>query len=177
MSDKYIFPKPIHEVLTPGNYSRNINISSNSVSCAEIAPRTIGIASALDTPLRNMDSKQHNNMSNDINDENPFNYLNSSNNGKSDYDKRKTNDPIRPSCSMVDMNLNIKERFFKVAKLVEDELSKEGGSGIIQDTDENEEGWFNLGTEEEYGFNSIDDFHFYKNLKSDVIRLFKLVVC
>lgn len=177
MSDKYIFPKPVHEVLSPGNYSRNINISSNSVSCAEIAPRTIGIASALDTPLRNMDSKQKGTMSNDTPDQNPFNYLNPSNNEKQSYNKQKTNDAIRPSCSIVDMNLNIKERFFSVAKLVEDELSKEGGSGIIQDTDDNEEGWFNLGTEEEYGLNSIDDFHFYKNLKSDVIRLFKLVVC
>ncbi|GAV29223.1 hypothetical protein PMKS-002705 [Pichia membranifaciens] len=177
MSDKYIFPKPTHEVLSPGNYSRNINISSNSVSCAEIAPRTIGIASALDTPLRNMDSKQNGTISNDNPDQNAFNYLNLSNNEKQSYNKQKINDAIRPSCSMVDMNLNIKERFFSVAKLVEDELSKEGGSGIIQDTDDNEEGWFNLGTEEEYGFNSIDDFHFYKNLKSDVIRLFKLVVC
>lgn len=75
------------------------------------------------------------------------------------------------------MNVNVKDRFLKVAREVEDELLKEGGAGVIQDINEDEEGWYNLGTEEEYGLNSIDDFHFYKNLKSDVVRLFKLVVC
>lgn len=162
LSDKYIFPKPIHDVINPGaSFSRNINISSNSVSCAEIAPRTIGIASAIDTPLRHRDSKKSHNISKDKNT--PHTQVNGTRNG--------VNGPT------VDMTGNVKERFLTVAKLIEDELSKEGGSGIIQDTDENEEGWFNLGTEEEYGLNSIDDFHFYKNLKSDVIRLFKLVIC
>ncbi|KAG0679920.1 hypothetical protein C6P40_005070 [Pichia californica] len=165
LSDKYIFPKPSHEILKHGTYSRNINISSNSVSCAEIAPRSIGIASAFDTPLRNHDMPRgsHTYLSNDNLRKGSYN----TNNGR--YNRFPNTD--------IDMNMNVKERFIKLAKLVEEELAREGGTGNIQDTDEDEEGWFNLGTEEEYGLNSIDDFHFYKNLKSDVIRLFKLVVC
>lgn len=59
--------------------------------------------------------------------------------------------------------------------LIEDELDNSSSSSDNKKGNEsNSEGWTNLGTEDSTNV-SLDDFHFYKNLKIDVIRLFNLV--
>lgn len=193
MFKNFIFPKPVfefnhsitsnaHPTQNSSNYrstnTMNDDISNNknnnnsfhqqnyyhtptSINCAEIAPRAIGIASASDTPYNRNQSKQSNF---DFGHRAIFNRINTSGEINSPNDNNNDN------------NTNIKEKFIEIAKLVENELLRENNSGPIQETDDNEEGWQNLGTEEESGLNSIDDFHFYKNLKSDVIRLFRLVI-
>lgn len=150
LSEKFVFPTAVNENTAHNNPIQK-PISSDSVNCAEIAPRSLGLASAMDTPLNTKKKSLFNPVS-------------------------STGEVSRKNYAL-NMNVNVKDRFLKVAREVEDELLKEGGAGVIQDINEDEEGWYNLGTEEEYGLNSIDDFHFYKNLKSDVVRLFKLVVC
>lgn len=164
LSDKFIYPKPINGVYDLGVHENN---RSDTVNCAEIAPRSIGVSIArdLNNHQANVDGGQHRN--------NDFSVLNTK---RPVFNEINTQGEIKRGDKLGEMNLNVKERFLKVARMVEDELLKEGNTGIIPDSDDNEEGWFNLGTEAGYGMNSIDDFHFYKNLKSDVIRLFKLVV-
>jgi hypothetical protein len=163
MSDKFIFPKPVNEIHPTNNHSINSKISSsNYAASSEMLSRNTSATSTFDTSLT------QNTSNTCIDDSNPNRPI---------FYKIDTSGEIKKKPSTIEMTLNIKERFLSVARLVEDELSKENNNSIIQETDDDdEEGWYNLGTEQEYGLNSIDDFHFYKNLKSDVIRLFKSVV-
>ncbi|TID28561.1 hypothetical protein CANINC_002434 [Pichia inconspicua] len=75
----------------------------------------------------------------------------------------------------LDDRMNVEEKFIAIARLIEDDLLKEANVGAIIETNEEEEGWYKLGTEDEFE-TSIDDFHFYKNLKADVVRLFKSTI-
>lgn len=162
MSDKFIVPKPVN--ITHQTH-RNININKqqfDSVNCAEVAPRSMNIASASDAPYYFNTSP------------NGMDFLN---NTQSLFEKIDTSGQIE-GLQTHEMNVDLKDHFVKVAKLVEDELLMECTQSIIQenDDDEQDEGWLGLGTEQLAGDTSIDDFHFYKNLKNDVIRLFRLIV-
>lgn len=179
LSDELVFPKPVntpnHSVSEDNlkhsqdsNQQNGILYSKNSsVNCAEVAPRALVV--------KNLDSiTSLIPLANDEIIETKLNEIFQTNN-KHIFSRVESESEI--TCELENMNIDKKERFLKLAKVIEVELSKESNSTIFQETDDNDEGWFNLGTEEVYGQNSIDDFHFFKNLKSDVIRLFKLIVC
>lgn len=62
-----------------------------------------------------------------------------------------------------------------LASLIEEELNNTNiPTDYKSNNDSSNEGWANLGTEDTTNV-SLDDFHFYKNLKIDVIRLFKSI--
>jgi hypothetical protein len=170
MFDKFKFPKPNYDCPNPRTADKQVSMNSDpnykpmsSISCSEISPRSIGVASAGNVHLGHTQLGINRSL---FGDRSVFPKVNTQGSGI------KVEDDSKDGLGSV----STKEKFIRIAREIEDELLKEGNTGFIQDTDDDEEGWYNLGTEEEYGYNSIDDFHFFKNLKSDVIRLFKSIV-
>lgn len=170
MFDKFKFPKPNYDCPNLRTADKQVSMNSDpnykplsSISCSEISPRSIGVASAGNVHLGHTQLGINRSL---FGDRPVFPKVNTQGSGI------KVEDDSKDGLGSV----STKEKFIRIAREIEDELLKEGNTGFIQDTDDDEEGWYNLGTEEEYGYNSIDDFHFFKNLKSDVIRLFKSIV-
>lgn len=167
LRNKFQFPKPIHDTPESINGDSQISFSSTqqfepteTVACPEIAPRSIGAATS-----KYIQPDFNQGESNSFSfEERPF------------FEKVNLQTGVAEDLDYNSDRMTTQERCVKIAKEIEDEFLREASTNFIQDTDEDDEGWYNLGTEEELGYNSIDDFHLFKNLKSDVIRLFKFIV-
>lgn len=159
ISNKFIYPTPIissdtHEDLPKSFNDSNIQshqINDNIVvNCKDIIPRGLRM-----------------NSISSVNELNSFFSIN------------PVNDLINVSFLDEQVNINIKDthqqQIDHLINLIEEELHNVSLPSEYKNNNEGyNDGWINLGTEDSTNV-SLDDFHFYKNLKIDVIRLFKLV--
>lgn len=157
ISSEFVYPKPtistdIANVL-PGSFNETAQLQQMKdnavVNCNDIIPRGLRMATSdSSTEINSFFSSPMNDL---INAPFPDEQLN--------FNEDDTN----------------QQQIDHLKSLIEEELDSANiPTDYKGNTDGYNDGWTNLGTEDSTNV-SLDDFHFYKNLKIDVIRLFKLV--